>query len=132
LIVQSIKFGYLDCGGQCASQHAASINKDCGCPRKFQEGKKDLKWKPNLIQFFHQVPIAERDKLEKELKRSIDEMLDVMYGPTRVHMETIASVNTAFSHINEVGRNIRRDNQHRQSTQMVGNGNTQDSTMYLD
>ena len=47
--------------------------------------------------------------MEKDLKKNIDKMLDVVYGPTGTHAETIASVSAVFAHINEVGRNINRE-----------------------
>jgi len=68
--------------------------------------------------------------LERDLKRDIEEMLDVTFGPTGAHPQTTASVEAVFSHVKEVAGDIRRRKQHCKSTP-TGNGNTED-TMQLD
>jgi len=46
---------------------------------------------------------------EKQLKRDIDTMLDLVYGPTGAHPKAIASVNAAFNRVRKLGREIRGD-----------------------
>jgi len=57
-------------------------------------------------------------------------MLDVIYGPTEAHPNTIASVKTLFNDFSKLGRDIERDKRPQESTP-ARNENTQDA-MYLD
>ena len=52
--------------------------------------------------------IADRDAVEKEMKRNMDEMLDVLYSSSDALPETVASVNAVFSQITEVVGNIKK------------------------
>jgi len=74
--------------------------------------------------------IVDRDAVAKDLKRDMDEMLDVMCGSTEALPETIASVSAVFSRIKELGGDIRTNKQRRKSTP-TRNGGIQDA-MYLD
>jgi len=47
--------------------------------------------------------------VEQQVKRNINSILDLVYGPRGAHPKTIASMNAAFNRVNELGREIRRD-----------------------
>ena len=68
--------------------------------------------------------------MERDLKRNIDEMLEVMYGQTEAPPKTLASVNAMFSHIQELGGEIRSNKRPRRTT-LTRDRRTQDA-MYLD
>ena len=70
--------------------------------------------------------------MEKDLKRNIDEMLDVVYNPTGLEAppKTLASVNAVFSHIKKVGGDIRTNKRHCKNTP-TRDGIIEDA-MYLD
>ena len=40
------------------------------------------------------------------MKQNIDNMLDLVYGPTGAHPKTVASVKAAFNRVNKLGREI--------------------------
>ena len=50
--------------------------------------------------------MADRDVAERQLKRHIDNMLDLVYGPSRAHPKSIASVNALFNRVDELGREL--------------------------
>jgi hypothetical protein len=62
------------------------------------------------------VFLTDRDVAKKRLRRNIDDMLDVIYGPTEAHPKTMASVNAMFDHIDKLGGEIRREKRRRKDT----------------
>jgi len=55
---------------------------------------------------FHQVFSTEGDLGKQDLTRNIDNMLDLVYGPSGAHLKNIASVNAGFNLVNKLGREI--------------------------
>jgi uncharacterized protein (DUF2236 family) len=66
------------------------------------------------------VSLTDRDEAKKRLRRNIDCMLDVIYGPTQAHSKTIASVNAMFNQINKLGGEIRREKRRQKGTRRKG------------